>query len=107
MNRFNCPLQTSRTLWAVFSVGLFLATAFINPMPDIKGSVSLWGGLYILLRGDYFCSTEEMIFATGCHARLLAIPALVFGWVLQGLIVAVPAALRVGQGRAPTAAPPG
>ena len=90
------------TPWAAVSTALFLLGGFVNLMPDIKGTNHFWGNLGILLDGDYICSTEEVVFAVAFHAALVAIPAVVFGWVLQALALVI---LGVGGGSLPPLAP--
>ncbi len=48
-----------------------------------KGDNSLWAYVGILLRGDYFCRTTELLGVITFRALLQAVPAVVLGWVLQ------------------------
>jgi hypothetical protein len=82
--------RTDVRLWGAIAVVLFVLGGFVNPCPMSKASDSLWGLLGILIRGDYVCSSGELVFATLLYAVLMSIPALVFGWLLQALwLVAV------------------
>ncbi len=91
-------LRTNWVLWAVVSLGLLTSASFINPMPDIKGSFSLWGEASNLLSRNDVPIIWESVARVGLYALVLAVPAVVFGWVVQACIVLFAAVLGGSKG---------
>jgi hypothetical protein len=82
--------RTDYRIWALIAVCAFVALGFVDPVAGVaKGHNSLWSYLGILLRGEYYCSTSELVAATMSKAVLAAAPAFVAGWVAQALIVVI------------------
>ncbi len=73
-------------LWFALSAALFIVGGFVNLWPDIKGTEHFWGQFSRLQQGDYSCSSEEMRFSVAFVGLLVAVPAVVLGWLLHALI---------------------
>jgi hypothetical protein len=75
---------TDRLLWAIVALGLFVAAAFVNPTPipiDDYGDSSLYGHFRVIVVGGrqdwrYLEVTTEV-------TLIIAVPALVAGWLVQ------------------------
>lgn len=83
------PFRTNYRVWALAAGCLFVALGFVDPVAGAtwKGDNSFWAFVRILLRGDYFCSTTELLIVIMVRALVQAVPAVVLGWVLQAFVV--------------------
>jgi hypothetical protein len=83
------PYRTNYWFWGIASGCIFLALGFVDPVAGAtwKGDCSLWSHVGILIRGDYFCSSADIVAPIAFMALFLAVPAALLGWVLQALIV--------------------
>ncbi len=81
--------RTNERLWLIFSVCLFVAFGFVDITGGMsKGPVGLW---YTI--SDFHThmswkdhSRAEIILPIFALAVMCAIPAILFGWVLQALV---------------------
>lgn len=83
------PFRTNYRVW-VFAAGcLLMALGFVDPVAGAtwKGDNSFWSHVGILLSRDYICSTADLLAVIMFRALMLAVPAVVFGWVLQAFVV--------------------
>jgi hypothetical protein len=85
-------LRTNTWLWFAMGMIVFCSLGFVNLAPDAKGSASYWGMWGIFLRRDFIGTDIFAVlpFMTG----VLALVALVSGWVLQAVLVAVFVVIR-------------
>jgi len=81
--------KTNIWLWAGFSLALFILAGFVELAPRVKEPTNLWGPVEILVRGQYYCSTSEMLGNIVMQAGIRAILAILFGWVLHASVLAV------------------
>jgi hypothetical protein len=83
-------------LWALIAGCMFVALGFVDPVAGAtwKGDNSLWSYIGILLRGEYICSTGEMLAPIVSRALFHAVPAALIAWVAQALFVVVWASIR-------------
>jgi hypothetical protein len=88
--------RTDYRLWALIAVPVFVGLGFVDHLAGAtwKGDYSLWSIVSRLLRGDYFCSTSEMLAAILAFALARAVPAALVGWVAQALVVVVWSSVR-------------
>jgi ABC-type Fe3+ transport system permease subunit len=75
------PLRSSMKVWLAISVSLFIAFWFLRSGKG--GDTPLWEMWHAFITHDYECSTREMLTGLGIYSLVLAIPAALFGWVLQ------------------------
>jgi hypothetical protein len=74
-------------LWWAASLVLFILGGFVNLLPDsIKGSDHFWGHVNRLLYGGHLYNTQELTTTVVFLGMLLAVPALLLGWLLQALL---------------------
>jgi hypothetical protein len=83
------PFRTNYRVWVFAASCLFMALGFVDPVAGAtwKGDNSFWSHVGILLRRVYFCSTADLVDGIMLQALLQAVPAVVFGWVLQAFVV--------------------
>jgi hypothetical protein len=82
------PFRTDYRLWILAAGCVFVALGFVDPVAGAaKGDNSWWAYVGFLLRGDYSCSTGEIIGAITFRGALQAVPSVLVGWVLQALVV--------------------
>ena len=94
--------KTDRRLWLIASCCVFVALAFADPFGGVtKQNASLASHTWYLMRGDFVAPAEGVRIAVFMSAILTA-PAVVLGWVVQALVVA----LRSKGQREPTKADP-
>ena len=87
-------LHTNNRLWAITSVCVFVALGFVNPVAGVaKGDLSLWAYVSDVVTGN-FADVTSGVQAIVFLSLLLAVPAVLVGWVLQALIVLVASAFR-------------
>jgi hypothetical protein len=81
--------RTNYWVWAISALSLFFALGFVNPTAGVvyKGNNSLWTVVWILLSGNYHCSTSEILAIVGFRSLLQAVAAIVIGWVVHALVV--------------------
>jgi hypothetical protein len=82
-------MRTNTWLWAAFSLAFFMIGGFIELAPGVKEPTSLWAAVEELLRGDYYCTTSEMVGKIAVHALIRALPALLLGWAVHALLLVV------------------
>ncbi len=85
-------LKTNRVLWAVLASAMFFTVWFLPT--GIHKSPYLGSGWYALFTGDFFISVPEMLSYLAIPTVLFGTCAVVLGWVLQAIIVALCAASR-------------
>jgi len=73
-----------------------VALGFVDPSEGVtsKGDNSLWAHLGILLRGDYICSTADILAPIMLQALLLAVPAAALGRVFQAVVIMLWSGIR-------------
>jgi hypothetical protein len=87
--------RTDNRLWALIAACAFVALGFVDPVAGAaKGDNSLWSWVGILVRGEYTCSTGELLAPIVLRAMIQAVPAALVGWVAQALIVVVWSSVR-------------
>lgn len=92
---------TNRRWWLAATAILFLAGSWVNWFPEAKGPLVYWYVWWVFVSGQYQCSTADMVVPLAVWTVILAVPAIVLGWTIQAVAVAVVARLR---GEAPTQA---
>jgi hypothetical protein len=75
------PLRSSFKVWLAISVPLFLACWFLRGGKG--GDMPMWEIWRVLITHDYICSTQEMLTGVGLYTLIFAVPAAIFGWILQ------------------------
>jgi hypothetical protein len=95
------PFRTDYRVWALAAGCVFVALGFVDPLAGAtwKGDNSLWAYIGILLRGEYICSTADMLIPILFRMVLQAVPAVAVGWVFQGFLVVL---LSMVQGKRPS-----
>jgi len=86
--------KTNAWLWAGLSVALFIVAGFVDLAPGVKGPTNLWEPVEIFVRGQYYCSTGEIVGQIVLLAGIRAVPAIVLGWVLHAWVLAVISILK-------------
>lgn len=82
------PFHTNYRVWFFATACVFVALGYVNPSAGVAWvDSSLWRRLFILLSGDYFCSTADMLDPIVLWAIVLMVPAVVFGWVFQAFLI--------------------
>jgi hypothetical protein len=83
------PFRTNYQVWVIAAVSVFVALGFVDPTAGAtwKGNNSLWAHFGDLLRGDYSCSTANLLVPIMFQSLVQAVPAVVLGWVLQAFVV--------------------
>jgi hypothetical protein len=83
------PFHTDYRIWAFAAASVFLALGFVDPLAGAmwKDDYSLWAQVGILVRGDYICSTADILTPIAFRALLHTVPAAALGWVLQAFVV--------------------
>jgi hypothetical protein len=72
-------------LWVIFALGLFTVAPFaFNPAPHL-GDYSLWGYVRQFVAGGY--RKPALWKVTVGYSLILAVPALVIGWLAQAAAV--------------------
>jgi len=67
---------------------VFIALGFIDHLAGMaKGDNSLWAYVSLLLEGRH--NTGALLQAVACRSLLQAVAALLLGWVIQAIVVAV------------------
>jgi uncharacterized membrane protein len=77
--------RTNRKVWMFFTCGVFVGLGFVDLLAGatFKGSASLWNNVGDLGRGD----SAVALLVVAIRATLLAVPAILLGWLLQALAV--------------------
>jgi hypothetical protein len=83
--------RTDCVLWSVFALGLFIALGFVNLIPGGKDDCRWWSYVKAVCEGRRNGSTMVGIIVG--QGLLLAVPAVVLGWL--GQAIAVVGGLRV------------
>jgi hypothetical protein len=96
--------RTDRRLWAAVAACLFVALEFVDPLAGAwwKGDASFWHEVGALVRGEYASGLSGALPLLLPYAALLAVPALLLGWLAQAAVVILRARRRV---TAPPSAP--
>jgi hypothetical protein len=83
------PFRTDYRIWAFIAGCLFVVLGFVDPEAGATWTGhSFWTLLGVLLRGEYICSTADLVVSiVGRAVLLLAVPAVTLGWVLQAFVV--------------------
>jgi hypothetical protein len=82
--KFQRPIPTSRRLWAAFSVAAFVLLGFVDIWGTTKTHGAYWPYLaHDLTRWEWW--RVPLVF--GYLTMLIAVPAIVIGWVLQAVVV--------------------
>lgn len=72
-------------IWLSASVGLFVVLGFLHPLADVhKIDDSFWEMVLDLVIGDYAWGAVGVVPG---YAAMLALPAVVFGWVVHAVVV--------------------
>jgi hypothetical protein len=86
--------RTNNRLWLLASICLFVALGFVDPMAGaVHYDTSLWGIVGGLLRHPTDI-TLDILVALLIVALLRLVPAVIFGWVMQALIVIAWSSIR-------------
>jgi hypothetical protein len=83
------PYRTNSRVWAFAAGCVFVVLGFVDPLAGAawKGNHSLWAQLFILLRGEWIGGIVEPLGNLFCWSLMLALPAVVLGWVIQAFMV--------------------
>ena len=80
--------QTDGKLWALAAWAAFVPLVFWDVRGDDgKGAWSLWEYVRLLWEGGY--GNGELFTALLMQSVILAVPAVIIGWVVQALIVII------------------
>jgi hypothetical protein len=74
---------TDKPLWAICSLAAFLALGFVDPGWG-KGDISFWHNTKTLIAGRW-ASPMEGAATVGFLALVLAVPAVVIGWLAHAV----------------------
>jgi hypothetical protein len=90
------PLQTNNRLWVLGAVSVFVALGFVDHLAGAtwKGDNSLWHYFGLLFEEQEGHNTEGLLFVILFSSLLRAVPAVLVGWVLQALVVAIWSSVR-------------
>jgi hypothetical protein len=100
--------RTNHLGWVLASACVFAALSFIDLFAGVaKGDCSLWGQLAVLFRGEYICDTTEVLGGVVLWTAILAVPAVLIGWLIQAVIVVAQARTSSGPAKSPQSDTPG
>jgi hypothetical protein len=77
-------IPTNYRLWAAIAFGIFVGAGCINWVPESK-ALAYWPTWWLFVTGKYACPTEEFVFVLAMWGVMLAIPAVILGWVGQAV----------------------
>ncbi|HKI31330.1 MAG TPA: hypothetical protein VKA46_05650 [Gemmataceae bacterium] len=78
-------LRVRYWVWLFISLLLFLLAWYLPLPPEAKGGGDMryWEFWSMLLRGDYHCSTGEILVHLAIYSVIFAILTTLAGWILQ------------------------
>jgi hypothetical protein len=82
------PLRTNYRIWRVAAGSVFVVLSVVDQLmgTTLKADDSLFAHVVILVRGEYSRRTVDLLLPLVFYALLLAVPALVVGWMFQAVV---------------------